>query len=162
VTHPLRRLGEAVILYGLVTGGMLTCAAGLMPSYNCGGKERAYLTAMKSDLRNMSSAQEAFFDTHRRYASDLGEMKEYFRQSTGVTVAIVSGDAKQWRARTTHVAIEASCTFGSADLDGPRCMGEIRRPRVSPQQLALNLSLDFWLFASSFARRRRHKLERSG
>jgi prepilin-type N-terminal cleavage/methylation domain-containing protein len=46
-------------------------------------KEKAYLTAMKSDLRNMVTAQEAYFAEHARYTDALDATA--FRYSTGVS-----------------------------------------------------------------------------
>jgi type IV pilus assembly protein PilA len=45
-------------------------------------KEKAYIAAMKSDLRNLVTAEEAFFSDSVKYTSDMTQVN--FRPSTGV------------------------------------------------------------------------------
>lgn len=65
--------------------------ASLVPPYNgrC-SKEKAYVAAMKSDLRNLTSAQEQQLAEHGVYAASLSALEFYV--SAGVTISIVSGD----------------------------------------------------------------------
>lgn len=67
-------LGSAVVLVAVYAG----------PACACNPKYKAYLTAMKSDLRNMVTAQEAHRAAHGAYASELSP--DEYRTSTGVTV----------------------------------------------------------------------------
>src|SRR5467141_1055679 len=46
-------------------------------------KSKAYVTAMKSDLRNLVSAEESFFADSSKYTTSLALVG--FKQSTGVT-----------------------------------------------------------------------------
>jgi len=63
-------------------------------------KDKAYITAMKSDLRNMVTAEEAFFSDSSAYTTDLSSMN--FRQSTGVNTPVISTGAGYWSATVTH------------------------------------------------------------
>lgn len=122
---------------------------------------------MKSDLRNLVSAQEEFFAAHGRYASYLElQSDSLFRSSTGVTVAIEFADAQRWRARATHVAIGGSCTIegiSSADstatqsgFGSPVCDVDWGRRNCRPKVL-LSSTADFWLFAFTVRRRQRRR-----
>ena len=51
-------------------------------------KEKAYLTAMKSDLRNLVTAEEAYFAEWAQYTSTLSS--NAFRTSTGVTLGAIT------------------------------------------------------------------------
>ena len=63
-------------------------------------KDKAYITAMKSDLRNMVTAQEAFFSDSSKYSTDLSAIN--FKQSTGVNTPTVVVGAGYWSATVTH------------------------------------------------------------
>jgi prepilin-type N-terminal cleavage/methylation domain-containing protein len=63
-------------------------------------KNKAYVTAMKSDLRNMVSSQESYFNDKSAYTSDLTALG--FKQSTGVNTPLVSTGAGYWKASVTH------------------------------------------------------------
>ncbi|OYV72787.1 MAG: hypothetical protein B7Z72_04000, partial [Gemmatimonadetes bacterium 21-71-4] len=51
-------------------------------------KSKAYVTAMKSDLRNMVTAEEAFFSDSSKYSTSLTAIN--FKQSTGVNTPTVA------------------------------------------------------------------------
>ena len=75
-------------------------------------KQKAYITAMKSDLRNLVTAEEAFFSDSSRYAPDtLTGMK--FSPSTGVTFPVIITGAGSWKATVTHTQVPApfSCAI---------------------------------------------------
>ena len=58
-------------------------------------KSKAYITAMKSDLRNLVSAEESFFSDSSRYTTNLTSLG--FKQSTGVTAPL---SPKDWVRRS--------------------------------------------------------------
>jgi hypothetical protein len=105
----------------------------------CSTKAKAYVTAMKSDLRNLVSEQESFFAKHGRYARSARELG--FRASTGVNVpAIVASDAGFY-ATTSHTQLAGSCIVyvgqrpaaiaATQAADGePRCEGIVAGSRV--------------------------------
>jgi type IV pilus assembly protein PilA len=74
-------------------------------------KSKAYVTAMKSDLRNLVTAEEAFFSDSSKYTSAMSQLK--FQNSTGVnSPAIVTGQG-YWTATNTHTQLPTtSCGIG--------------------------------------------------
>jgi prepilin-type N-terminal cleavage/methylation domain-containing protein len=89
-------------------------------------KEKAYVTAMKADLKNLGTAQEAYFSTHNTYAasnSALGATN--LSQSAGVTITIGSGDGSSWAATAAHASTTKTCSItagGTATTEGvPIC-----------------------------------------
>ncbi len=70
-------------------------------------KNKAYVTAMKSDLRNLLSTQESYFADNMKYgtATELG-----VAPSTGVTVPTIVTGAGYWTATNAHTQYAgASC-----------------------------------------------------
>jgi prepilin-type N-terminal cleavage/methylation domain-containing protein len=77
-------------------------------------KSKAYVTAMKSDLRNLVTAEEAFFSDSTYYttASNLVTRKG-FKNSSGVGVPTAVTGAGYWSATVTHSQIAgATCAIG--------------------------------------------------
>ena len=74
-------------------------------------KEKAYLATMKSDLRNLATAQEAYAsDNNGDYIPagtatvGVGAWNGY-APSSGVTVEILAPEAGAWGATATHSAV---------------------------------------------------------
>lgn len=55
---------------------------------------RAATSALKSDLRNFVTAQEAHFADHMTYATSVGQMRPLFRPSPGVTIVLLTASNK--------------------------------------------------------------------
>jgi prepilin-type N-terminal cleavage/methylation domain-containing protein len=70
-------------------------------------KEKAYVSAMKSDLRNMAAAQEAYFADHLTYASSLADLD--YNQSEGVFPSVDAGTGTGWTASATHSGTTIDC-----------------------------------------------------
>ena len=71
-------------------------------------KEKAYIASMKSDLRNLVTAQEAYFADHSNlYATNYTAISGNYRPSNGVTVALTGTAGTGWTATATHVALVA-------------------------------------------------------
>ena len=69
-------------------------------------KEKAVVASMKSDLRNLASAQEAYWVENRTYYNGaLPNAAVQFQLSPGVTVTIVIGNDAGWSARATGVPL---------------------------------------------------------
>ena len=91
-------------------------------------KEKAYLAAMKSDLRNLATAQEAYLSDFpdAGYAADVATAN--FDPSSGVTIAITPDAGKGWSADATHNSTDKSCAIavgtGANSLDGTASEGE--------------------------------------
>jgi type IV pilus assembly protein PilA len=82
-------------------------------------KTKAYQTAMKSDLRNLVTAEEAFFSDSGYYKTYtavglLGDTFLHFRPSTGVSTPLITPSAGAWYASVTHTQIPApfACAIG--------------------------------------------------
>ena len=73
-------------------------------------KEKAYIAAMKSDLRNLVTAEEAFFSDSVRYESNVANLN--FRPSTGVGTPTITVGAGFWKASVTHTQVTGkSCAI---------------------------------------------------
>ena len=71
-------------------------------------KRKAYVTAMKSDLKNMVSAAEAYFSDGNTYVGFVAPTG-----SSGVTLTF-TGATTGWVGTATHAnATGASCTIGA-------------------------------------------------
>jgi type IV pilus assembly protein PilA len=71
-------------------------------------KRKAYVTAMKSDLKNMVSSAEAFFSDNNTYVGYTAPVG-----SSGVVLAMTAQTAGGWAASATHSnATGATCIIG--------------------------------------------------
>lgn len=81
-------------------------------------REQTYVATMRSDLRNLASAQETYYrvDGAYGYASDKNDLT--FTESAGVTVMILEASATGWSARATHASTSWSCAVYIGDAAG--------------------------------------------
>jgi prepilin-type N-terminal cleavage/methylation domain-containing protein len=83
-------------------------------------KEKAYYTAMKSDLRNLMTAEEAYFSDSSKYSAVPAQLNN-FKTSTGVGgLNIVTGQGF-WTATVTHSQLTA----------GKNCVIAINTPNAN-------------------------------
>jgi prepilin-type N-terminal cleavage/methylation domain-containing protein len=69
-------------------------------------KEKAVVAAMKSDLRNLASTQEAYWvDNRLYYAGAIPGAGFQYQPSPGVLVTIVSSTGAGWSARATALPL---------------------------------------------------------
>lgn len=73
---------------------------------------RAFNTRMKSDLRNLVTAQEARYAQASSYARTVAELAPGYRASPGVTVEIVNGGPNGYGAVARTAGREGSCVIG--------------------------------------------------
>jgi type IV pilus assembly protein PilA len=75
-------------------------------------KTKAYTAAMKSDLRNLITAEESYFADSTKYVTyDTTRLK--FKPSTGVNTPTIVTGAGFWSATITHTQIaNFSCGIG--------------------------------------------------
>ena len=78
-------------------------------------KVKAYTAAMKSDLRNLVTAEEAFFADSAKYTTTIGSGGVTYRQSTGVNAPLIAIGAGYWSATVTHSQVQSpviTCGIG--------------------------------------------------
>jgi type IV pilus assembly protein PilA len=75
-------------------------------------KTKAYTAAMKSDLRNLVTAEEAYFSDSGKYVTyDTAVLK--FKPSTGVSSPTIVPGPGYWSATVTHSQIPSfTCGIG--------------------------------------------------
>jgi type IV pilus assembly protein PilA len=89
-------------------------------------KEKAFVASMKSDLRNLITAQEAYYaDNSSNYAQGTTNLGTNFAASPGVTVTLSNVTTTGWTATSTSTGTSKTCSItlgGSATTDGdPIC-----------------------------------------
>jgi len=73
-------------------------------------RERAYLTSLKADLRNLAVMEESYFYDHSFYTGSLGTLEARgFLASRGVTVQIREAAPTGWSATVSHNATLRQC-----------------------------------------------------
>jgi type IV pilus assembly protein PilA len=83
-------------------------------------KGQAFLAAMRSDLRNLATAEESYYYSNNAYSNNLGSLN--YLSSVGVTVSIPEATSGGWSGSATHSALGAEkCTvyFGTATAVAP-------------------------------------------
>jgi len=73
-------------------------------------KQKAYVAQMKSDLKNLATAEEAFFYDSTFYTTSLPALNN-FRASTGVTLNVLQATPGGWSARTIHAQTTRQCVL---------------------------------------------------
>ena len=76
-------------------------------------KSKAYITAMKSDLRNLVTAEEAYFSDSSKYEGNISLLQ--YQNSTGVGTPSITTGAGFWTATVTHTQLQTpvvSCGVG--------------------------------------------------
>ena len=71
-------------------------------------KRKAYVTAVKSDLKNQVAAAEAYFSDNNTYAGWAPPAAG----SSGVTMAVGTADGTSWSATGEHAASGVQCEIG--------------------------------------------------
>ena len=91
-------------------------------------KEKAYVASMKSDLRNLITAQEAYFsDNNSTYATTVGTggLGTNYKASSGITVTIGTVSNTGWNATAISNSTARTCSIqlgGGSTIEGdPIC-----------------------------------------
>lgn len=102
-------IAAAVVVVGIPVIGIIAAVA--IPKF-ANTKEKAYIAATKSDLRNLVVAEEAYFTEKQKYTSDVSRLR-YFHASTGVSQPIITVGAGYWSATVTHTQLPGkTCAIG--------------------------------------------------
>ena len=73
-------------------------------------KQQAYLATVKSDLRNLVTAEEAYFADRTTYTTSLATTQ--FDASQGVTYSVTNATGTGWEATATHVGLVGATPAG--------------------------------------------------
>lgn len=119
-------IAAGVFVLGIPAIGVIAAIA--IPKF-ANTKEKAYMAAMKSDLRNLVTAEEAFFKDSVRYTANTSRLT--FRPSTGVSTPAIAVGNGYWSGTVTHsevpgrvcaIAVNTSNTLDPKAGDGePVC-----------------------------------------
>lgn len=83
-------------------------------------KGKANAASLRADLRNLITAQEAYFYDNSTYTANLTDLN--LRVTTGVTITFGAATAGGWSARVTHPMawpIQCAVFFGSVAAYSP-------------------------------------------
>jgi len=89
-------------------------------------KEKAYVASMKSDLRNLITAQEAYFsDNNSNYAQSTTNLGTNYKPSPGITVTLGTVTNTGWTATSWSSNTAKTCAIalggGSTNEGDPVC-----------------------------------------
>jgi prepilin-type N-terminal cleavage/methylation domain-containing protein len=122
---PQNRKGFTLIelLIVVVIIGILAAIA--IPKF-ANTKEKAYIASMKSDLRNLITAQEAYFsDNNSTYAASTNNLGSNYKASSGITVTLGSVTNTGWAATAVSNSTARTCSIvlgsGSTVEGDPIC-----------------------------------------
>ncbi len=98
-----RRNGFTLIelLIVVVVVGILAAIA--IPKYT-GAREKAYIAAVTSDLKNLASQEELYHSDTQFYTNDLASMADY-HLSQGVNITVNEATGTGWAATGYHSAL---------------------------------------------------------
>lgn len=109
-----RRTGFTLIelLIVVVVIGILAAIA--IPKF-AATKGKAHAAALKTDLRNLASAQESYFYQYSTYSTDTVALKHH--GSSGVVLTITGATAGGWSATATHpLSFPLTCALFSGNI----------------------------------------------
>ncbi len=103
------------LLIVVVIIGILAAVA--VPKFTA-TKGRAYAASLKGDLRNLASAEEAYFFQWAAYTTDTLAMN--FKTTNGVQLSIVGATAGGWAAIATHpMSYPLTCALFNGSITPP-------------------------------------------
>ena len=104
------------LLIVVVIIGILASIA--IPKFNS-TREKAYLSAMKSDLKNVAYLQEIYHNDNFTYTTSLSSLN--FSGSDGVTISVNEATNTGWAATASHQGVpseQCGVYHGSAAASG--------------------------------------------
>ena len=103
------------LLLVVVIIGLLAAIA--IPKFS-NTKEKAYIAAMKSDLRNLATAEEAFFYDSSKYTVNFAQMANY-SPTVGVTITVNEATKVGWSATAVSANTAKQCYVFSGTATPP-------------------------------------------
>jgi type IV pilus assembly protein PilA len=92
------------LLIVVVIIGILAAIA--IPKFSS-ARDKAMVSAMKADLRNLATQQDVYHNSNYTYSSTAADLE--FTNSEGVVVAITGGaNGQGWSASATHLGIPSA------------------------------------------------------
>ena len=74
-------------------------------------KGKAYIATMKSDLKNLTSAQESYYYDYSVYFNGvIPNASLLFSPTVNVAITLVSGDVSGWSATSAYAGIANTCS----------------------------------------------------
>ncbi len=116
---------------GLIIVGVTVTGLGVawvVPTCGCTTKQKVYVSTMKSDLRNLVTAQESYFADNWTYSATI--LDSLYAPSQNVTVTIGAATSEGWNATAVHELTETSCSIYVGEAEPP-FGGPLRREKSS-------------------------------
>lgn len=106
----------------MVVVGILVGLA--IPRYNA-YKRRFYLATMVTDLRNLATTEEAYWNLTGTYSTDLEQIQ--FTATPRVSISMVSADTLGWAAKASYDGDTAICAiyYGNAPVLSPASIKDV-------------------------------------
>jgi type IV pilus assembly protein PilA len=79
----------------------------LIPRF-ANSREKAFVAAMKSDLRNLATAQESYYYDYAAYSPSVGQLPA-FNATAGVSVTINAAGVGGWSGTATNLNSTRQC-----------------------------------------------------
>jgi type II secretion system protein G len=73
-------------------------------------KQKAYTASMKTDLRNLVTAEEAYFADNTKYAGTTALVAASFHVSAGNAITFVGATPNGWSANATNTFVPATAS----------------------------------------------------
>ncbi|MGH7540852.1 MAG: type IV pilin protein [Gemmatimonadota bacterium] len=104
-----RKVNGFTLIELLIVTVIIAILAAIAIPYMFGTKERAFIASMRNDLRNLETAQEAYYVDYHQYTGTLADLADLFYASPNVSIALDSASATGWGATSNHPGTSAVC-----------------------------------------------------